>query len=77
MSVYKCYKCDIKFNETKNVIDHLKKVHKIKEKVMQIKCVNNFDTHVCSQTFLTFDGLRKHLKKCDSDSKKVNEMVKK
>lgn len=77
MSLYKCYECGKKFNETKSVVDHLKKDHKIKEKVMQIKCINNFDTHVCSRTFLTFEGLRKHLNKCYSDNKTMGEMVKK
>lgn len=77
MSVYKCYECGEKFNETKYIFHHLKNVHKIKEREMQIKCVNNFETHICLRTFLTFDGLRKHLDKCYLDNKKLDEMVKK
>lgn len=75
MSVYKCYECGEKFNGIKYVFHHLKNVHSVKETVMQIKCVNNFETHVCSKTFLTFDGLRMHLDKCYSDNKKMDEMV--
>lgn len=75
MNIFRCYECSANFDGTKKLIDHLKKVHKIKEKVMQIKCGKKLHTHICSRTFLTYDGLRKHLNKCYSDNEKTDEMV--
>lgn len=74
---YKCYDCSEIFDSTKTIVKHLKTVHKVKEKVNQIKCVNNFKMHVCSRTFLTFDGLRKHLNKCYLNGGKFDKEVEK
>lgn len=74
---YKCYECSEIFHTTRTIVKNLQNIHKFKEKVNQIKCVNNFKIHVCSRTFLTFDGLRKHLDKCYLNGRKFDEEVKK
>lgn len=74
---YKCYYCTEIFDSTKTIFKHLQTVHRVKEKVNQIKCVNHFKMHVCSRTFLTFDGLRKHLNKCYWNGRKFDEEVEK
>lgn len=64
MEKYKCYLCNKKFNEIKLIFCHLRSVHTIKEKITQIKCVNNFIAFKCTKTFLTYAALRSHLEKC-------------
>lgn len=76
MSRYQCYQCSESFEEIKNIVHHLKNTHNVKDGATQIKCVNNFHTYTCVKTFLTFDGLRKHLNKCYSENKAEDEKVK-
>lgn len=64
MKKYRCFQCQNEFNNIKDIFSHLRNIHFVKEKVTQIKCVNNFSSFKCTKTFLTFDGLRKHLDKC-------------
>lgn len=75
METYKCYQCNEKFTDIKNTFSHLRNVHRIKDRMVQIKCVNNFNDFVCTHTFLTFDGLRKHLPKCFLKGNKFDEEV--
>lgn len=72
---YKCYECNHVFSTEKSVFDHLRSFHQIRERVVQIKCVNNFISFKCSHTFLTFNGLRKHLDRCYSKGKTFDEEV--
>lgn len=60
MKKFKCYLCNKLFDAEKKIFEHLKVIHNIKEHV-EIECVNN---PPCSKTFLTFQGLKKHLLKC-------------
>lgn len=61
---FKCYICaDKKLFETNHdVIYHLKADHNIKEKKDIIWCTVNDSK--CTNHFLTFNGLNKHIKKC-------------
>lgn len=72
---YRCYECERKFTDLNLVFSHLKNVHFVKKKLMQIKCVNNFSSYKCSNVFLTFNGLRKHLDKCYSIGKEFDSRV--
>lgn len=71
MEFFKCYECDKKFTEFKDIISHLKTVHSVRDNMTQIQCVNNFNSYVCSKRFLTFGGLRKHFKKCYEMNKDI------
>lgn len=65
MTNFKCYKCGKEFSEEKTIISHLKTQHFCKDNTEPLKCVINY-THgiACVHAFLTFNGLRKHLKSC-------------
>lgn len=63
---FECFVCFKRFTDENFTINHLQKQHKIKEHSIELKCLVNFE--FCGKTYLTFSGLRKHLKKC---SKKV------
>lgn len=71
MEIYKCYECNRKFTEFKDIASHLKIVHLVRDNVTQIQCVNHFSSFVCSKKFLTFGGLRKHLNKCYETNKNM------
>lgn len=79
MGNFKCYECKQKFTDIKSVISHLKNIHSVKEKLSQIKCVNDFSinnlSYQCSKVFLTFSGLRKHLVQCCPIGKQFDLMV--
>lgn len=66
---YHCYLChDRTFSDNKHVVLHLKKEHKIKENIHQIKCtVRNSK---CDKHFQTFKGLSGHVLTCLNDKKK-------
>lgn len=75
MKKYKCYQCDDCFPTIKNIFDHLRAVHNVKDKLFSIKCVNNFKFYKCSSTFLSFNGLRSHLDGCYSNGMIFDEEV--
>lgn len=66
MADYKCFECEEKFPTEKLILSHLKIEHHHKDNYKMIKCVINLTEceNVCRSTFLTFGGLRKHLKVC-------------
>lgn len=74
MDKYKCYECKKTFKEVNTIITHLRNVHSIREKIMQIKCVSNLNSYDCGKTFLSFGGLRKHLcaEKCGPTEGKID-----
>lgn len=58
-----CYLCgDRTFDDNKQVVHHLKKEHKIKEKVHRIKCT--VKNSKCENHFQTFRGLSNHVLSC-------------
>lgn len=62
---YKCYLCRALFDETKLILTHLRKEHKIVENSDQIKCLVNFgNSNHCKRTYHTFSGLKTHMKTC-------------
>lgn len=66
---FHCYLCsDHTFDNNKKVVFHLKKEHKIKENIHQIKCtvINS----KCGKYFQTFRGLAKHVSICMNDQQK-------
>lgn len=65
---FACNYCANKYFKTNGeAIKHLKIVHKVKEKVDQIKCtVKNSE---CNKYFQTFSGLARHITKCLSQNK--------
>lgn len=66
MADYKCFECQQEFATAKLILSHLKIDHHHKDNYKIIKCVINLTEcdNVCRSTFLTFGGLRKHLKIC-------------
>lgn len=75
---YKCKHCDNEFNEWHKILLHLKKTHGIKQNNERIHCVVNFqETNVCDKSYLTFDALRIHVKKClkFKDERDLNEVI--
>lgn len=62
--------CDRFFDDNKLAVLHLKKYHKIKEKIHQIKCT--VTNSKCGKHFQTFYGLTRHVSIC---LKNTNESV--
>lgn len=78
---YKCNHCEKKFNDLNKIIHHLKNDHGIKENDERIQCIVNFDgVNRCERSYLTFNALRAHVKKCvkfkqELDKLKVNKII--
>lgn len=62
---FECFVCFEKCTDENFAINHLRKVHKIKEHTIELKCLVNFT--FCNKSFLTYSGLRKHLKTCSKN----------
>lgn len=63
------------FEISNEAIDHLKKVHGLKEtKEAKIQCIVNGAK--CEKKFQTFSGLRKHIIKCQEEYSKNNNDIK-
>lgn len=66
---YSCFVCFQQFPEIRHIFDHLKKIHLFRDNKNDLKCVVVLPPG-CKQcpkiyiTFITFDGLRTHIKKC-------------
>lgn len=61
---FKCFICENLFSELNKIIEHLKVFHKIANNTEKnLKCVVN-KSNQCSNTFLTFNGFKKHVKDC-------------
>lgn len=58
---FQCFKCFNTFSSANETIKHLKKDHFICENTDPIKCIAN---NKCTKEYLTFGGLRNHIKKC-------------
>lgn len=62
---YKCIHCSKLSNNMSEIIAHLKKIHYIVENDEHIKClVNHRNTNVCNKSYLTYSGLKTHMKSC-------------
>lgn len=59
---FECFVCSEKFANENITINHLQKVHGIKDHSTELKCLVNYA--FCGKTYLTYSGLRKHLKNC-------------
>lgn len=59
---FECFVCYEKFANEDSTIKHLQQQHKIKDHTSELKCLVNFV--FCGKKFLTYSGLRKHLKSC-------------
>lgn len=58
MYLYRCFKCT-KY-DSKNVINHLKYYHGLRDHSEQLKCV--VIGKKCDSVYLTFKGLQNHIK---------------
>lgn len=59
---FECFVCYEKFANENITIKHLQQQHKYKDHTTELKCLVNFA--FCGKKFLTYSGLRKHLKSC-------------
>lgn len=70
MADYKCFECRKEFSTEKSIISHMKTDHFHKNNAQQMKCIiNHKENNACGKTFLTFGGLRKHIKICIKNRK--------
>lgn len=73
MEKFICRICNSGFFEINEVVKHLKYTHHFKDNKQQIPCVVNFKNNsFCPSTFLTFSGLRNHIKSCKSTLENTN-----
>lgn len=61
--LFACYKCNNEFETIGEIFDHMKKNHKLQNNVEKLKCV--IKNSSCGKSFMNYDSLRNHLKKCD------------
>lgn len=62
---FKCNICSVFSSEVNQIFPHLKKEHKITENSERIYCPVNFNHgNSCGKSYLTFSGLRAHIKSC-------------
>lgn len=60
-----CYQCGKDFDEISKLFTHLKRHHDLKTSTDKLKCmVKNVE---CLKTFMNFDSLRQHMKKCSQN----------
>lgn len=62
MKIFKCYLCFSEFNDEKSTLDHLKKLHEVKEKINSLKCI--VKNSGCTKSYQTWRGLKKHINTC-------------
>lgn len=60
MGEFKCFSCFSMFNDVEKAISHLRKEHRVKQKVHEIKCI----VYTCKKKFQTWSGLKKHVLSC-------------
>lgn len=72
---FKCFNCDKEFDESIDIVKHLKQFHKFKDHSKNFKCFVN-KTDQCKNTFLTFNGLQKHVRKCLEKHEALGTMAK-
>lgn len=74
---FECFMCGEKFASENTAINHLQKHHEIKDQSTELKCLVNFG--FCKKSYLTYSGLRKHLKSCSKkqygDSSSFSEVI--
>lgn len=70
---FKCFKCEKEFTSLKDVCNHLKIIHLMKDQQLMSCVVKN---NICSNTFSTFNGLLTHAKKCKQNGKKNDNLQK-
>lgn len=62
---FKCNFCSVFFSEVNQIFSHLRKEHKVIENSERIFCPVNFNHgNSCKKSYLTFSGLRSHIKSC-------------
>lgn len=70
---FECKLCKNNYFPTnQNVVDHLKKVHKLREKKDQIECT--VKNSKCGKFFQTFQGLSRHVFQCAADCETEHEL---
>lgn len=71
---FKCKTCGDKFGNIEQVIDHLKNVHRFKEHDERIACFVDFvEPNHCQKGYLTYGGLRNHVKTCVQKKRKHDQ----
>lgn len=59
-----CFLCEKLFENHNLTIRHLKSEHNIIENKERIYCIKNWTPKLCDKYFVTFSGLRNHIKTC-------------
>lgn len=73
---FKCNFCSFLSDEVNEMFSHLRKKHKIVENSDRIKCIVNLQKqNSCQKSYLTFSGLRTHIKSCLKSKHAQNEAV--
>lgn len=62
---FKCKNCSFSSDQINEMFSHLRKEHRIVENSERIECFVNFEKqNSCQKSYLTFSGLRTHIKSC-------------
>lgn len=67
---FECEFCSNYFENNEQIVEHLKKIHKVKEKTNQIKCT--VKNSKCGKYFQTFFGLARHVPECLNQTQNGN-----
>lgn len=71
---FKCNFCDFLSDQINEMFVHLRKEHKVVENSDRIDCIVNFQNG-CRKSYLTFSGLRTHIKSCLKAKREQNQVV--
>lgn len=62
MNKFRCFLCEKRFADELEIVKHLKIIHNVKDRTMDLKCAVSFN---CTKTYTTFKCFREHISKCD------------
>lgn len=73
---YSCNLCLKHSSDVNDLVSHLRKEHKVMENTERIPCLVNFnDKNFCKKSYLTFSGLKTHMKLCVTSKRKRDELM--
>lgn len=62
MNKFSCFVCEKRFSNESEIIKHLKIIHNVKDRTMNLKCAVSSE---CTKTYTTFKCFKEHISKCD------------
>lgn len=72
--MFQCFNCCTRFDDINQTVKHLKRAHSILENNEPTQCCVNL-LPKCKATYLSFGGLRNHMKNCILSKSNVSSLI--